>query len=122
MRKRVIGHSVVGLFAAAGILLGAAGVSSASSVTVHGCPSGAVCIYPQDAGWNGDHPSDVYFSYGAHNLVNQNGMHYILNNQTGGATMRTCTGYNGTGCEGYLPQDWSINKDLTPINSITLEP
>jgi hypothetical protein len=36
--------------------------------------------------------------------------------------MRTCTGYNGTGCQGYLLPGYYIDKNLTPINSITLEP
>ena len=88
----------------------------------YGCPSGAVCIYPQNAGWNNGHPSDMFWSYGAHNLSNMSGVHRLYNNQTGGATTRTCTGYNGSGCEGYLPAGWYIDKDFTPINSITLEP
>jgi hypothetical protein len=50
------------------------------------------------------------------------GTHRILNNQTGGATMQTCTGSNGTGCEGYLPAGWFIDKNMTPINSIRLNP
>lgn len=86
-----------------------------------GCPEGAVCIY-EGASWNGGHPEHVYWSYGAHNLDNEVGVHRILNNQTGGATMRTCTGYNGTGCQGYLHPNTYIDKDLTPINSITLQP
>jgi hypothetical protein len=87
-----------------------------------GCPSGAVCIYPQNAGWNNARPSHIYWRYGYHNLRNQYGVHRIYNNQTGGATMRTCLGYNGTRCEGYLPAGWYIDKNLTPINSITLQP
>lgn len=105
--------------------LGAVGVTSAGAVTtadsLHGCPSGAVCVYPQNAGWNGDRPSLTFYSYGAHNLSNQVGQHYVLNNQTGGATARTCTGYNGTGdCQGYLGAGYYVDKDLTPINSIVL--
>ena|SRR5437588_7095751 len=104
--------------------LTAVGVTSAQAAgTAEGCPSGAVCIYPQDAGWNGGHPSLFFYSYGAHNLSNQYGHHYVFNNQTGGAKMRSCTGYNGTGCgSGYLPAGTYDNPDLTPINSITLEP
>ena len=77
-------------------------VSPPPTGTYQGCPSGAVCIYPQDAGWNNGHPSDSYYSYGPHNLVNQFGTHRIFNNQTGGANMRNCTRTGGTGCPGYL--------------------
>lgn len=96
--------------------------AAAKAATTQGCPYGAVCIYPQNAGWNGGHPSHFYYSYGAHNLSNMVGVHRIYNNQSGGATMRTCTGYNGTGCEGYLPANNYIDKNMTPINSITLQP
>lgn len=89
--------------------------------TYQGCPYGAVCIYP-DASWNGGSPEHVYYSYGAHNLKNEIGVHRIFNNQYNGATMRTCTGYNGTGCQGYLKAYTYLDKNLTPINSITLQP
>jgi hypothetical protein len=49
-------------------------------------------------------------------------VHRVFNNQSGGATARTCTGYNGTGCQGYLTAYSYIDKNLTPINSITLQP
>ncbi|MDJ0385170.1 hypothetical protein [Streptomyces sp. G-G2] len=118
---------IVFLAASGALALGlAASVAPTATASVtdswHGCPSGAVCIYPQDAGWNNDHPSNVYYSYGAHNLSNQNGNHYVSNNQTGGASMRTCTGYDGQGCQGYLLAGTYMIKDLTPINSITLQP
>ena len=108
-------------------LVGALGASNAgaegqAAAEQQGCPSGAVCIYPEGKGWNGGHPSDVYESYGAHNITGQTGVHRIYNNQTGGATMSTCTGANGTGCEGRLPANNYIDKNMTPINSITLQP
>jgi hypothetical protein len=92
-----------------------------AATSYQGCPSGAVCIYP-DGSWNGGNPSLFFYSYGAHNLSGQYGTHRIFNNQTGGATMRTCTGYNGVGCEGYLGAGLHFDRDLTPINSITLQP
>ncbi|MFE0193061.1 hypothetical protein [Streptomyces sp. NPDC059008] len=101
--------------------VGAAGAQAAPAAASHGCPSGAVCVYPQNAGWNGDRPSHVYYSYGAHNLSGQVGRHYVFNNQTGGAKARTCTGYNGTGdCQGFMDPGYYVDKDLTPINSIVL--
>jgi hypothetical protein len=86
----------------------------------HGCPSGAACVYPS-AGWNGDRPSLVFWSYGAHNLSNQIGRKRLLNNQVDGAVARTCTGYDGKGCQGDLKPPTFIDVDLTPINSIVLE-
>ncbi|WP_405997247.1 hypothetical protein [Streptomyces sp. NBC_00829] len=99
------------------------GATSAQAATEHGCPDGYVCIYPENTGWNNDTPSHSYYNYGTYNLSGMYGVHRILNKQTDGATLRTCTGYNGTGCEGYLPGGgWWIDKDMTPINSITLQP
>lgn len=86
----------------------------------HGCPSGAACVYP-NASWNGDRPSLVFWSYGAHNLSNQTGKKRLLNNQVDGAVARTCTGYDGKGCQGNLLPPTFIDVDLTPINSIVLE-
>ncbi|MET9296604.1 hypothetical protein [Streptomyces sp. NPDC003077] len=83
------------------------------------CPYGAVCIYPQ----NQDpavSPSHVFYSYGAHNLSNQYGRHWVLNNQYGGAYAHLCTGYNGAGCNYDIAPQNGVYADLTPINSITL--
>lgn len=90
---------------------------AASAATVYGCPSGAVCIYP-GANWSGTPLK--YCAYGAHNLSGQYGTKRIFNNHTGGATMRTCTGYNGAGCQGFLPANQYLDKNMTPINSIVL--
>lgn len=99
------------------------GTTSAHAAgTYQGCPYGAVCIYPENTGWNNGQPSHFYYAYGYHNLSNQYGTHRVFNNQSDGATARTCTGYNGTGCEGYLTAFSYIDKNLTPINSITLQP
>ena len=89
----------------------------------HGCPSGALCIYP-GIGLNGGHPSNVYYSYGPHNLVNQFGLHTMYHNQTGGAGFKMCYGYNGTGgCSGVARAVGEYEPyNLTPINSIVLVP
>jgi hypothetical protein len=84
-----------------------------------GCPAGAVCIYPH-AGWNGNQPALVFWSYGAHNLSNQVGRKRIFNNQTGGAMARTCSGYDGQDCLGYVFPGDSVDLDFTPINSVVL--
>jgi hypothetical protein len=122
--------------AAAALLIGAlvGFAAPAQAATVHGCPHGAVCIYPQNAGWNNDHPSVTMYSYGAHNLSNQIGNHYVLNNQydDGGFPVIAvlCYGYNGTNCDDNLTiyqwdrstargVSWN-NYNLTPINSVIL--
>jgi hypothetical protein len=81
------------------------------------CASGNVCLYPGDDG--AGNPL-TYYRYGAYNLSNQYGYHYIVNNQTGGAAFRLCFGYNGQRCGARLgPGSYLAN--LTPINSIVLE-
>ena len=124
---------------AAALVLAGAGPSQAAGSTIHGCPSGAVCVYPENAGWNGDRPSLEFWSYGPHNLSNQYGHHYVLNNQTdwlppgGGYAAAMAGGYTGYNTTGTL--SWTLinyihrgaggyaasaNLDLTPINSIDL--
>jgi hypothetical protein len=86
-----------------------------------GCPYGAVCIYGQNVNpWANPHPTNVYWSYGAHNLSNQYGEHYIINNQSGIASVSLCTGYNGVGCHFFLDAQYAESANLTPYNSITL--
>lgn len=125
-----------GAAAAAVAMVGAVAATTpaqAAGASVHGCPSGAVCIYPQNAGWNGNKPSVEYWSYGVHNLSGQIGNHVVLNNQypdgTGWAMVALFTGYNATGtCKyEYSPYDeqpqegasWAT-VNLTPINSISM--
>ena len=122
MRKML---STAAAFATATIAVvamsGAAQAKPADGTPWDGCPSGAVCIYgegvvPKD----NPHPTDVYYSYGAHNLSNQFGQHWILNNQTGGATASLCNGSNGTNCTDTIAQGTGLLRNFTPINSITL--
>jgi hypothetical protein len=118
---RRIARAAAAMVFTAGIVT-AVGVTNAHAAgDYEGCAYGAVCIYP-NAGWNGGRPSLAFYSFGAHNIYGQTGVHRVFNNQTGKATARTCTGYNGTGCQGYLMPYTYIDKDLTPIYSITLEP
>jgi hypothetical protein len=111
--------------AAAAVATGALlsfGVTEAQAATIHGCPSGYVCVYPENAGWNGDRPSLKYYTYGAHNLSNQFGYHYVFNNQTDYAISRFCLKYDGRDCGWTLFAGNYTNFDLTPINSIYLAP
>ncbi|MBB6551050.1 hypothetical protein [Nonomuraea rubra] len=82
------------------------------------CPSGHVCIYPDETS-SGD--PDTYYRYGAHNLENVFGNRLIINNQTGGAGFRLCAAYGGQNCGNRLgPGEYIAN--LSPVNSILLEP
>jgi hypothetical protein len=94
--------------------------SAAADGSWAGCPSGAVCIYPQDQN-PAAAPSDVFWSYGAHNLSGQYGNHWVLNNQTGGAHAHLCRGSGGADCVYDIAAQNGVWYDLGPINSITLD-
>jgi hypothetical protein len=99
--------------------------ASAAGPRLHGCPYGAVCIYPEGRGLNDDRPEPggIYFSYGAHNLRNQLHSHTIVNNQYGGARYALCTRYGGFGwCTKLVAPGRADPYDLTPYNSIVLAP
>ncbi|MGW6723983.1 hypothetical protein [Streptomyces sp. NPDC054995] len=87
--------------------------------TIHGCPSGAVCLYP-GAGWNGDKPSHAFYAYGTHKIYDQYGTKRWFNNQTGGAKAYRCKGSNGTDCGGNQVAGTYYDYDFTPINSVKL--
>lgn len=111
--RKVLAYSV-----AAGVV----GVSllsvAPSAEAVTPCPSGAVCIRET----NGSILStNIFYSYGYHNLSNVTGYRVIVNNQTGGAGFEVCYNYGGTNCSAvsryrgeYAPYN------LTPINSFVL--
>lgn len=122
MRKILSAAAALATAATAVVAMsGAAQAAPAGNSPVWGCPSGAVCIYGQgvDPAEN-PHPTNTYYSYGAHNLSNQLGNHYVVNNQYGGASASLCKNYGGTDCVYTVAQDWWVYYDLTPINSITL--
>jgi hypothetical protein len=77
-------------------------------------------MYPH-AGWNNNHPSLIFWTYGSHNLSNQFGAHRLFNNQTLGAVVYTCEGYNGTKCNGLYGPGQSVDLNFTPIDSIFLQ-
>ncbi|MFD7614022.1 hypothetical protein [Streptomyces sp. NPDC059828] len=117
MRKTF--HAFAALATAAAAVMALTGPAEAKPADWAGCPDGAVCIYPQNQN-PAVRPTHVFWSYGAHNLSNQFGNHWVLNNQTGGATAALCTGSNGAGCGGRIAAGHGVYADLTPINSITL--
>jgi hypothetical protein len=118
MRKMIRGAAVLTAATAAVVALtGMAEAKPADSWA--GCPDGAVCIYPQDQN-PAVAPSQVFYTYGPHNLSGQFGNHWVLNNQTGGATASLCTGNDGVGCGNPIAAKTGVYANLTPINSITL--
>ncbi|MFE4517095.1 hypothetical protein ACFRMQ_23205 [Kitasatospora sp. NPDC056783] len=116
---RRITHAVAALAMAAAALT-TTGAGEALADDWAGCPSGAVCVYPQDQD-PAVSPSDVYWSYGAHRLSNQYGNHWVLDNQTGGAHARLCRGSGGTDCVYDIAAQRGVYYDLGPVNSITLD-
>ncbi|NBM18188.1 hypothetical protein [Streptomyces sp. GC420] len=119
MRKIMRGAAALATTAAAVLAFSSAAEAKPAADEWYGCPYGAVCIYPQNQNPPVS-PSHTYWSYGAHNLSNQVGNHWVLNNQYGGASASLCTGYNGVGCNETIPEGVGVYRDLTPINSITL--
>lgn len=121
MRNKIRGAAALATAAAAVLTLG--GTAEARPADWDRCPDGAVCIYPEGRDPQTDpsvNPTDVFWSYGAHNLRNQVGHHWVYNNQTGGATANLCTQYNGGGCGDAIPAGVAVYADLTPINSVRL--
>lgn len=120
-----LGRIAATLTLAAGVVTVTGATAQADTLgaqgTYQGCPSGYVCIYP-GASWNNGVPEHKYYTYGAHNLVNEYGTHRVFNNQTGGATVQGCKGYDGVNCGLKVKPGYYWDEDLTPINSIRLNP
>ena len=117
--KAVLGASAASAAVATTMLTGAGAAHAASDL--YGCPSGAVCVYQQDQPASSSTLTNTYYSYGAHNFVNQVGYHWVINNQTDGASTTLCYGYNGGDCTGatIAAGGWRA-ENLTPFNSIRL--
>lgn len=98
--------------------------SDADAAASHGCASGYFCIYATDATWNSGHPEYAFYYYGAHNIYNQYGDHWVYNHQTGGAQVIFCAKADGDGAAetGIDTPGYSHLWDLTPVNSIVLDP
>jgi hypothetical protein len=105
---------------AASVLVGGAANASANTKNdSYNCPQEAVCVVAMD------HQTvlDAFYSYGAHNLSNKIGTYYVDNHQTFGATADLCYGYGGVDCTGGHFGVLEVRAvDLTPINSIRLNP
>lgn len=103
----------------------------ASDTTFDGCRRGYVCIYDHDnqPPKATDHHTD-YYNYGTYNFSHLTGWHDVVNNQTNGAYVDFCYGYNGTSCHWYtagggtyatfIGQDRWDHIYFTPIDSMRL--
>ena len=74
------------------------------------------------AGWQNQQPEHKYFDYGYYNLSSETGPRVIVNNQTGGATVTGYYNYGGTGPAWTLQAQQEDEYNITPINSIGLNP
>jgi hypothetical protein len=137
--KKALGAGAL-MMALAGATLAAsassanATIGSASPAWPFGCSSQYVCLYTDAAGTYPSGPHTNYKFYGFDNFSNVLGYHWIVNNQTGGAKVYPCLGYNGTNCSAYtfywpdgpathyIKAGWALSLNFTPINSIRLAP
>ncbi|MGW2178082.1 hypothetical protein ACWCXX_08360 [Streptomyces sp. NPDC001732] len=101
------------------LTLGGGAAAAGAAATIRGCPSGAVCLYPNGS-WANDKPTYIFYSYGVHKIYNQYGTKRIYNHQTGGATARNCYDAAGKNCGGHQKANTYADYDYTPYNSIRL--
>lgn len=119
-------RKVAAIAFAAGAVLATGSTAQAGEVSVQqsnyqGCNLGYVCLYP-NASWNGGIPEHRYYNYGVYKLYDEFGPHRLFNNQTGGATTRLCKNSDGTNCTSKLSPWTYWDIDMTPYNSIRLDP
>jgi hypothetical protein len=95
--------------------------SRPAGTTVFGCRYGYACLYT-DAGASTNTPEHSYTRYACYNLSNEFNHRDLVNNQYGGATVTLYTGYNCSGPT-FTSQEAEIDDgDITPINSLSLNP
>ncbi|HEU5427003.1 MAG TPA: hypothetical protein VFU74_09020 [Actinocrinis sp.] len=136
IRAALASAAVVAAVGAATFTGGTAAHAAAIADNWYGCDPGWVCIYAQGVAWedlSASNLNEAYYSYGAHNLHNEYGGHWVINNQTdtdtGWAEAKLCTGYGGGGAcgvdTGQLEAILSAGtgrfvSNMSPLNSIVL--
>jgi hypothetical protein len=111
----------VSAVAVAGSLMAVTAGPASAAHNDYGCPYGAVCLYNTADPNSGIQSGGVYWAYGPHNLSNQYGDHFVMNNQYDSAWVELCTGYNGTGRgTTIIYAGWGFPQNLSPINSLVL--
>ncbi|WP_327253997.1 hypothetical protein [Streptomyces sp. NBC_01244] len=107
--------------AATGVMALGTGVLAATpaEASTH-CPSEFACIY-----WGTTLDSGIRNMYrigGAHRIYGYYGRHLVDNNQTEGWKIWLCRNRDGTNCDFALWPDRRQVFDMTPFNSVSLEP
>ncbi|MFF2009101.1 hypothetical protein ACFVWY_08515 [Streptomyces sp. NPDC058195] len=123
--KRALAGGAASIALASGLLGATTGQASAvqAASAKYGCNSGSACIYPEgEFDYRNSKPTNQYLQAGVHQLFYQEGYHWIFNNQTDGWTIRMCTGSNGTGCDAPIPPGGAVWMNLTPVNSVVIQP
>ncbi|MFF3214818.1 hypothetical protein ACFYYB_29795 [Streptomyces sp. NPDC002886] len=108
-------------WATAGVMALGTGVLAASPASASDqCPNGFACVY-----WGTTLDSGIrnmWNRYGAHKIYFYSGRHLVDNNQTDGWKIWLCRNNNGTNCDFAVYQDHRAVVDMTPFNSVSLEP
>ncbi|QBD80195.1 hypothetical protein EPA93_31140 [Ktedonosporobacter rubrisoli] len=98
-----------------------AGMAFAHTMSTNGCSSGTVCMYT-DSGYSSGSPEQHWYQYGCVNLSNEYGDRYIFNNQYNGASVTLYTGSNCNSPQTTIAAGTTWEGNITPINSISLNP
>lgn len=115
LRTRLAAVAVTGVMA-----LGTGVLSASPAAALDTCPDGYACVYKGDNANTGIR--EKWSRYGAHRIYNYYGRHLIENNQTDGWKIWLCRNNNGTNCDFAIYQDHSAVIDMTPFNSVSIEP
>ncbi|MFD9338090.1 hypothetical protein ACFWBF_27355 [Streptomyces sp. NPDC060028] len=109
-----------GVLAAGPAQAEATGATGATGATETVCPSGYACIY------HGTTPSsgirDKWRQRGAYPIYDYWGRHLVVNSQTGGWKIWLCRNTNGTNCDFAVWPGHPAVVEMTPFNSVSIEP
>lgn len=115
-RTRTIATAVVSLAATAGVAGVAHAGTTPPSGELTGCPTGAVCVYP-DTDWNWGTPSHIFYGTGVHDVRPEFGEHRVYNNQGDLDYADLCA---VEGCDHLIAPGEYTDVDLTGVDSIRL--
>lgn len=115
---RLLGTAVVSLAATASIAGAAQAGTTPPSGELTGCPTGAVCVYP-DTDWNWGTPSHVFYGKGTHQVTHEYGEHRVYNNQGDLDYADLCAG-DGEYCDHLIAPGEYTDVNLTGVHSIRL--
>ncbi|MBT2446270.1 hypothetical protein J7F03_04065 [Streptomyces sp. ISL-43] len=84
------------------------------------CPSGYACIYWGTTADSGIR--DMWRNAGAYKIYGYEGNHLVKNNQTDGWKIWLCRYSNGTNCDYAVWPGPALVLNMTPFNSVSIEP